>query len=398
MTPKEILSRNLRRAVSKDVGLAGILLYIPAEICVVPNRVAWTDGQKTYFAEEYFKYEPEEQVAIAIHEGLHVALRHVQRGKALAVLEGQGYDPQIWNIACDVVINQAIRNCHWCVLPKDACLPEHCLLATQLQKRAAQLWTAEEIYSELKRDKDAYKKLLSNGAGSFICDLDVFRGPFSPAAAIHVQSMEEGIWRERLVRAQVGLAPGSVLRRLSADVPKPKVRWESVLRSFLSVRLMPVTETSWSRPSRRTLSLGTHAQFLDPGMERQRGLRRAGIVVDTSGSIDDGLLHTFIAEINSIMVKTGCEVVLVNCDAEVQQVSTHRVPIRGYTAKGGGGTDFRPALEHLRRFPLDVAVYFTDLEGTFPEKRPPFPLLWAVTKELAVPFGQKVLLPARGTV
>jgi len=88
MTPKEILSRNLRRAVSKDVGLAGILLYIPAEICVVPNRVAWTDGQKTYFAEEYFKYEPEEQVAIAIHEGLHVALRHVQRGKALAVLEG----------------------------------------------------------------------------------------------------------------------------------------------------------------------------------------------------------------------------------------------------------------------------------------------------------------------
>src|SRR5258707_5961125 len=218
MTPKEILSRNLRRAVSKDVGLAGILLYIPAEICVVPNRVAWTDGQKTYFAEEYFKYEPEEQVAIAIHEGLHVALRHVQRGKALAVLEGQGYDPQIWNIACDVVINQAIRNCHWCVLPKDACLPEHCLPATQLQKRAAQLWTAEEIYSELKRDKDAYKKLLSNGADSFICDLDVSRGPFSPAAAIHVQSMEEGIWRERPPPAPD--RPGSRVR-FDPQPPRP---------------------------------------------------------------------------------------------------------------------------------------------------------------------------------
>src|SRR5260370_52646 len=147
---------------------------------------------------------------------------NVYRGKALAVLEGQGYDPQIWNIACDVVINQAIRNCHWCVLPKDACLPEHCLPATQLQKRSAQLWTAEEIYSELKRDKDAYKKLLSNGAGSFICDLDVSRGPFSPAAAIHVQSMEEGIWRERLVRPRARLPPGAIFRPPSAPVPHPQ--------------------------------------------------------------------------------------------------------------------------------------------------------------------------------
>lgn len=88
--------------------------------------------------------------------------------------------------------------------------------------------------------------------------------------------------------------------------------------------------------------------------------------------------------------------VLIDCDAEVQQVTLHRKPIHGYTAKGGGGTDFRPAIAALRRTPLDVAVYFTDLGGTFPDKIPPFPFLWLATHDLAVPFGTKVLLPSKG--
>jgi len=96
------------------------------------------------------------------------------------------------------------------------------------------------------------------------------------------------------------------------------------------------------------------------------------------------------------MIRTGCEVLLVDCDARVQQVSMHRKPIQGYVAKGVGGTDFRSAMEALRRVPLDVCVYFTDLEGSFPEEKPAFPLLWAATQDLAVPFGHKLLLPAKG--
>ncbi|MHB1935623.1 MAG: VWA-like domain-containing protein [Acidobacteriaceae bacterium] len=68
----------------------------------------------------------------------------------------------------------------------------------------------------------------------------------------------------------------------------------------------------------------------------------------------------------------------------------------GICGQGWRGTDFRPAIEALRRVPLDVAVYFTDLEGAFPEKKPTFPLLWAATQNLAVPFGRKLLLPAKG--
>jgi len=388
MTFEETLTLNLRRAVSKDVGLAGILLYVPTRVVEHPERIAWTDGTRMFFAGQYFTFKPEEQVAIAIHEALHVALRHVQRGDALELREGPQFELKLWNIACDVIVNQSIRVCHWCELPAGVWLPEHCLSKEQLTARPAQLWTAEEIYYALKQNppkSPSARVLASDLTGSGHTDVQS-----------NQETMEQGIWRERLVRAQAGSAPSSVLRRIAADVPRPAVRWESVLRNFLVARLMPLTEASWGRPSRRTLALGRSALWMEPGIERQRGLRRAGVVIDTSGSIDNRLLSQFLSEINSLILKTGCEVVLIDCDAAVQQVSVHRKAIHGYTAKGGGGTDFRPAVAALCRIPLDVAVYFTDLEGTFPDKKPPFPFLWLATHDLAVPFGTKVLLPSQG--
>jgi predicted metal-dependent peptidase len=398
MTPEETLSRNLRFAVSKDVGLAGILLYVPAVSASEPDRTAWTDGRKMYFAEDYFRYAPEEQVGITIHEALHVALRHVQRGEAMRLREGPAFDARRWNIACDAIVNHSICGCHWCKLPAGAWYPENCIDPVTIKQRPAELWTAEEIYYEIQDQERQHGKLLES-AGSFCArDLVGALGTGIRSANAHEEGMEQGIWRERLVRAQAGSAPGSVLRRLAADVPKPTVKWEAVLRNFLIARLMPLTEQTWVRPSRRTLAMGRDAQWIEPGTSRRPGIRRAGVVIDTSGSVDERLLGTFLSEINSLIVQTGCEVVLVDCDAEVQQVSTHRMPIRGYVAKGGGGTDFRPAIEALRGATPDIAVYFTDLMGTFPEKRPSFPLLWLAASDLSVPFGRKVLLPRHGGV
>jgi predicted metal-dependent peptidase len=398
MTPEETVSRNLRFAVSKDVGLASILLYVPAVAATDPDRTAWTDGRKMYFADGYFVYAPEEQVAIAVHEALHVALRHVQRGEAMRLREGPAFDARRWNIACDAIVNHSIGGCRWCKLPGGAWYPENCIDSAKLKERPAELWTAEEIYYKLKDREEQQGKLPERAGG--LCGPDLIGAPGTSvrAGGAHDEGMEQGIWRERLVRAQAGAAPGSILRRLSADVPRPAVRWQAVLRDFLVARLMPLTEATWDRPSRRTLAMGREACCIEPGIGRRPGIRRAGVVIDTSGSVDERLLATFLSEINNLIVQTGCEVVLVDCDAQVQQVSTHRMPIREYTAKGGGGTDFRPAIEALRKAGPDVAVYFTDLMGTFPEKKPEFPLLWLATRDLAVPFGRRVLLPKHGGI
>ncbi len=406
MTPEERLSLNLRYAVSKDIGLAGIALYVPAVYATGLNesreRIAWTDSRRMYFADRYFAHAPEEQVGIAIHEALHVALRHVQRGEAMRLREGPAFDARRWNIACDVIVNHSIGGCRWSKLPAGAWYPENCIDAAKLKQRPAELWTAEEIYREIGTEESEHGKLLEQAGAFSGADLVPSGGTEGSAGDVHVEVMEQGIWRERLVRAQAGSAPGSILRRLSADVPRPEVRWQAVLRDFLIARLMPLTEASWSRPSRRSLArnpaIDREACWIEPGTSRRPGIRRAGVAIDTSGSISDELLAAFLSEINSLIVQTDCEVVLVDCDAEVQQVSAHRMPIRGYTAKGGGGTDFRPGIEALRKATPDVAVYFTDLMGTFSERKPEFPLLWLATRDLAVPFGRKVLLPRHGGI
>src|SRR6185437_2931312 len=117
----------------------------------------------------------------------------------------------------------------------------------------------------------------------------------------HQTEMETKIWRERIVRAQAGSHPGGVLRKLASDVPQSHVRWELVLREFLNARCLPTTENSWNRPSRRTLSQGQGARFIEAGNERKRGLTRIGVVVDTSGSISDEVIGIFVGELNEIM-------------------------------------------------------------------------------------------------
>lgn len=155
---------------------------------------------------------------------------------------------------------------------------------------------------------------------------------------------------------------------------------------------MSTTTKTWSRPGRRTLAAGIAAQTVDPCIERESGPRRLGVVVDTSGSIEDKILNVFCTEINSLLEKTGAELVLVAADAAVAQpvaLIRDRLPST-FQFKGGGGTDFRPALREMEKHQIDCCVYFTDLMGCFPAKRPRFPLLWAATTDLNVPFGRRV--------
>jgi len=60
--------------------------------------------------------------------------------------------------------------------------------------------------------------------------------------------------------------------------------------------------------------------------------------------------------------------------------------------KGGGGTDFRPPIELLRKRPPDIAIYLTDLYGPFPDKAPKYPLVWAALSNEKVPWGKVIRL------
>ena len=116
------------------------------------------------------------------------------------------------------------------------------------------------------------------------------------------------------------------------------------------------------------------------------------VAIDTSASIDDELLKTFLAELYEIMqVFTHYVIELIECDATIQNIQrlTPQEPLEPML-KGGGGTDFRPVFEYIENMNEDFKflIYFTDGKGSFPKYEPLIDVLWVMSERCDVPFGE----------
>jgi hypothetical protein len=209
-------------------------------------------------------------------------------------------------------------------------------------------------------------------------------------------------WRERLLRAHAGDGAHSMLRELIADLPTVRTPWEKVLRAWLTRGLSPTPSPSWSRPARSWLAnrgrspTGRRLPW-EPGTASSRAVARLAVMIDVSGSIDEGLLRRFATEIRAIARRTEAEAVLVVGDDRVRHVQhfpAGECELLPLTVQGGGGTDFAPLLEAADREACDIGVVLTDLDGPAAYK-PSFPVVWAVpvaSREFAEPFGRRVEL------
>jgi len=170
---------------------------------------------------------------------------------------------------------------------------------------------------------------------------------------------------------------------------KPQIDWKRTLRLFASSGYRTEVVATQRRMSKR---FGTF-----PGI-RIRRKQRLAVVIDTSGSIGEDILEVFFREIHGVW-KNDAEVIVVECDADVQGT----YPYKGKTPagiKGGGGTSFDPALAWVgqpRNGPFDACIYLTDGYASEPEVRPRCPLLWVITAKGNagdhLKFGRVVQLP-----
>lgn len=379
---EHIVKTAMRYAVSKSPGFAAIALWCPY-IVTSGDFIAMTNGRSIRFGAGFFAYAPLEQVAIVVHEILHVALRHIPRAQ-----KGRR-EPLLWNICTDAVINETLAEMSWLTVPSDAVRMSLLLTEQELRQIPANQWTSEALYEHLLQHRERLTDLLAR----FGMDLEPAGGPAEP--------LEEQIWNHRLRRARAGDLPGGLLREIGHDFPVETIPWERVLRRLMTQPLLPQTRVNWSRPSRRSLALGT--EFFEPGNRPQDGLQMAGIVIDTSGSIDKDLLTRFAQEIQAVQRRTGCDVYLISADAAVQTEQKVRNDGRSLRQKieagqvqikGGGGTDFYPALQRMKEQQVRVVIYLTDLYGNFgPETKYPFPVIWASTsKGEKAPFGVTLYL------
>lgn len=345
-----------------------------AGVAVVNGRI------ELYWNSKYLREKTKnikERVAILEHECKHLIYNHIARES--------GRDHKLWNIATDLTINQGIDNLPpWVITPK--------AIEEQLGVKVPKGKASEYYYSMLKENADKME-FSDNGDGSThvtIKDKDGnVKGEFDiESPGVHdkwEESSKDGEMTEEVIKQAVrkavetterhaGTVPGDIQDLINELFKPPVIPWWSIVRKWVGTRVRSGNKYSLKRPNRR------YGQF-QKGKIPVRKLNVA-FVIDTSGSVRDEELQEFITEMKAIMSSYKSTVTVIECDYVVQKVYqlTPHKKIDG-NFKGRGGTSFRPPFEHIEKnkLPIDMLIYFTDLEGDFPDKKPPYPVLWVAT-------------------
>ena len=335
-----------------------------------------TDGEKLFINPDWSaSLTDAERVGVICHETLHVALRHHCRR--------EGRNPEIFNIAADLAINQLILAAGF-TLPRGRLMPGEGQYASfPLDK------STEEYYLMLRgaSPPGGCGRADPGGCGQVLDTKD-------PAKA----SEQDGKWQAAVARAERasrtrGELPGG-LARTAGQILHPPADWRDILREFVSA--VSRDDSSWCKPNRRFISQGLYL----PGRHGQR-LGTVVAAIDRSGSVGNHDLAVMANELEAIATAYECEVVIIHHDSKVTQVdewnpSDGPMPLE---APGGGGTSHRCVFEKIEELGVEPAciVCLTDCYTVYPSRPPDFPVLWAVVNNVnpKPPFGQVVQVAAR---
>lgn len=179
-----------------------------------------------------------------------------------------------------------------------------------------------------------------------------------------------------------GNLPGGFARALSNALP-PRQDWRAVLAAFCQEQAP--TDYNFRRGDRR------FPHTVIPTLSEE-SCPPLVAVIDTSGSIGARELGLFQGQLQEILDQVRPrELVVVYADADVNGAPERYEPgdILRLRPRGGGGTDFRPAIRWaLMNEPDAVGIlYFTDGEGPAGAE-PPIPLLWILVQRIRMPWGE----------
>ena len=363
MTAPEKIARCKTHVLLSYPWWATLLLQLrQVETSRIPTMAV--DGTHLFYNPEFtLGLSDSECEGVLLHETAHCALLHCYRRK--------WRDPLLWNIAADGAVNALL-------LADSITLPPGCVPPADLDK------TAEQIYDELLNERKKNSGKGNSGKGR---PQDVYapgelsnEAGESEAAESGDQKtqMSESDWKNVLSSSR-GLEPAGLSRAIAKNTA-PVVNWREALAQFIS-RTHRADYHTWTRPSRRISVM--------PGWKREPESTIA-VCIDTSGSINGGLLSAFAAECRAICAVSGVKAYVIGADAAVGDVIEPGEPFPT-TLKGGGGTDFTPAIRKAEELNADAVVYLTDGDGSFPENSK-VPVLWVLTQRKVVPFGESIYL------
>lgn len=216
----------------------------------------------------------EEWKFVLAHEYLHAGLQHHARR--------QGCDPELWNVACDFVINA------WLKEMRIGQMPPRGLLFDETLKNMS----AEEVYDEILRNLKHYAKyetFRGYGRGDIIAD--GYHGSLEAPTSLDEfckNALRSGL--EYHEGGERGYVPAGLIEEIRA-LSMPPIPWDVQLAEWFDVYFAPLEKRrSYARPSRR--------QSATPDIPRPSLLpadvpehaRTFGVIIDTSGSMSATLI------------------------------------------------------------------------------------------------------------
>jgi predicted metal-dependent peptidase len=393
-TPTELRIQKARTALLLDHPFFGSLLFrLKGRECRSIATMA-TDGVSLYYNPEFVDtLNPATLCGVLAHEVMHPGLHHHVRRS--------GRHPRRWNEACDYAINPIL-------LDADLHLPEGVLVDHRFREMSA-----EQIYNQLQTEAekdpggpDDTQETAGDGTASpyaspgdsgelsapvteggigQVLDASV-AGDEAPTVEEQIREWSVAVNQAVTLAKQAGKVPAGLQRTLDGAA-EAAVDWRELLRRAWS-ETTPA-DYSWMRPNRRHIWSGVYL----PGVVRE-GVGEVAIAVDCSGSVSERQLGLFEAEIQSILEgQRPQRVHVLYFDAEVQRADTYECgQAIALEPVGGGGTEFGPCFEWLEEKGIQpkTLVFLTDLYGSFPERIPPYPVLWASTGGRRAPFGSVI--------
>ncbi len=265
------------------------------------------------------------------HELLHAGLNHASRRR--------GRDPQLWNVACDFIINA------WLIEMGIGSPPGIGLL----HDAKFHNWSAEEIYDDLAKDIRRARKLATlRGAGQPDLIGDEESPHFTDAERYCRRALAQGLER-CLFSGMRGTLPAGLIEEIRS-LNQPPIPWDVKLAEWFDERFPPPeTRRSYARPSRRQASTPDipRPSALKPP-EEERKSRVFGVVLDTSGSMDTQLLGKALGAIASYaMARDVFAVRFISCDASAYDhgwVEPENLLDR-FSIRGRGGTILQPGID-----------------------------------------------------
>lgn len=336
-----------------------------------------TNGLKILINEDFFLgLTREERCFVMAHETLHVAYDHIGR-----TIEGS-YDPQIYNVAADYVINAFLKESGFDMPKMGLYDPQYCGMSTEevydaLEKSGL---SNKEANNELQGDlQDPSNDPDSEGKTSSELQQEIQSNIIRAAQAADMKEQGTGS----------SSVPGGVRRYLDQMIA-PKVVWQTVLKDFMAN--LDKQGKTWTRRSRR------FPEHYMPGIRKNPTLKKITFAIDTSGSVSTEQFAQFISEVGFVMKSMKPKIIeLLQFDHELQAVDIIKSfqDLEQVQFMGHGGTSPEVAIDHFNQSDSHALIMITD--GYFNTHSLPHvsrPVIWAIfdNNHFEPPYGQAISL------